>query len=99
MTIAQVLSDRPRARARGPSYNLAMPGFRIERTAEGRRSLRLIGCCGDPERWRREYDQVFLEQTLAEGGRVVSSGPDGVELVDARGRTHHLGAHVLAGSA
>jgi len=76
-----------------------MPGFRIERSADGRRSLRLIGCCGDPERWRREYDQVFLEQTLAEGGRVVASGPEGVEIVDARGRTHHLGAHVLAGSA
>jgi hypothetical protein len=99
LTIAQVLSDPPRSRASGPSYNLVMPGFRIERSADGRRSLHVIGCCGDPERWRREYDQVFLEQTLAEGGRVVSSGPDGVELVDARGRTHHLGAHVLAGSA
>ena len=54
----------------------------------------MIGCCGDPERLRREYDQAFLEQTLAEGGRVVSSGPDGVELIDRKGRTHRLGPHV-----
>ena len=71
-----------------------MPGFRIDRDKEGRRSLRVIGCCGDPERMRRDYDQAFLEQTLAEGGRLVSSGPDGVELRDRRGRTHRLAAGV-----
>jgi hypothetical protein len=70
-----------------------MPGFRIERAPDGRRSLRLIGCCGDPERIRREYEQAFLEQSLAEGGRVVSSGPDGVEVIDRKGRTHHLSVH------
>ena len=71
-----------------------MPAFRIERNERGRLSVRTIGCCGDPDRWQREYDQAFLEQTLAEGGRVVSSGPDGVELIDRKGRTHRLGPHV-----
>lgn len=71
-----------------------MPGFRIERRRDGRRSVRLIGCCGDPDRIRREYEQAFLEQTLAEGGTLVSSGPDGVELVDRRGRTHRIGPGV-----
>jgi hypothetical protein len=71
-----------------------MPGFRIERDADGRRSLRLIGCCGDPDRMRRDYDQAFLEQTLAGGGRLVSSGPGGVALVDRRGRTHRVGPDV-----
>jgi len=71
-----------------------MPGFRIDRDDEGRRSLRLIGCCGDPERMRRDYEQAFLEQTLAEGGTLVSSGPDGVELRDRRGRTHRVGPGV-----
>ena len=71
-----------------------MPGFRFERDAEGRRSLRMIGCCGDPELMRRDCDQAFLEQTLAEGGTLVSSGPDGVELRDRRGRTHRLAAGV-----
>jgi hypothetical protein len=76
-----------------------MPAIRIERNAEGRLSLRMIGCCGDPAAMRREYDQAFLEQTLAAGGHVVASGPDGVEIVDCRGRTHRLGAHVTTGSA
>jgi hypothetical protein len=76
-----------------------MPAFRIQRNEKGRVSVRVIGCCGDPDRWRREYEQVFLEQTLEEGGRVVSSGPDGVELIDRRGRTHRLGAHVTVDSA
>jgi hypothetical protein len=67
-----------------------MPGIRIGRRHDGRRSVRLIGCCGDPDRMRREYDQAFLEQSLREGGRLVSSGPDGVEVVDGRGRTHLL---------
>ena len=67
-----------------------MPGIRIERRHDGRRSVRLIGCCGDPDRMRRDYDQAFLEQELAGGGRLVSSGPDGVELVDGRGRAHRL---------
>jgi hypothetical protein len=71
-----------------------MPEIRIERRRDGRRALRLIGCCGDPERMRRDYDQAFLEQTLAEGGRIVSCGPDGVELVDRRGRTHRVGSGV-----
>jgi hypothetical protein len=69
-----------------------MPGFRIERRDDGRRSVRLIGCCGDPDRIRRDYDRAFLEQELAEGGRVVSSGPDGIELLDHRGRMHRLHA-------
>ena len=76
-----------------------MPGFRIERGADGRRSVRLIGCCGDPDRMRRDYDQAFLEQTLAEGGRLVSSGPDGVELVDRRGRWHRVDPAVTPPSA
>jgi hypothetical protein len=59
-------------------------------------SVRLIGCCGDPEQVRREYEEQFMRQTLEEGGRVVSSGPDGVELVDSRGRTHHVDIHVSA---
>jgi hypothetical protein len=67
-----------------------MPGIRIEQRGDGRRSLRLIGCCGDPDRMRRDYDQAFLEQTLAEGGTVVASGPEGVDLVDGRGRAHRL---------
>lgn len=71
-----------------------MPGIRIERARDGRRSLRLIGCCGDPDRMRRDYDQAFLEQTLAAGGRLVSSGPEGVEVIDRRGRTHRVGPGV-----
>ena len=71
-----------------------MPGFSIDRDEEGRRSLRVVGCCGDPERMRRDYDQAFLEQTLAEGGTLLSSGSDGVELRDRRGRTHRLAAGV-----
>ena len=71
-----------------------MPAFRIERNERGRLSVRTIGCCGDPGRWQREYDQAFLKQTIDEGGRVVSAGPDGVELIDRRGRTHRLGPHV-----
>jgi hypothetical protein len=71
-----------------------MPAFRIERNERGRLSVRTIGCCGDPGRWQREYDQAFLKQTIAEGGRVASTGPDGVELIDRRGRTHRLGPHV-----
>jgi len=71
-----------------------MPAFRIERNERGRLSVRTIGCCGDPGRWQREYDQAFLKQTIDEGGRVVSTGPDGVELIDRRGRTHRLGPHV-----
>jgi hypothetical protein len=67
-----------------------MPGIRIDRSGDGHRSLRLVGCCGDPERMRRDYDQGFLEQTLADGGRLVSCGPEGAELVDRRGRTHRL---------
>jgi hypothetical protein len=67
-----------------------MPGIRIERGHDGRRSVRLIGCCGDPDRTRRDYDRAFLEQELAAGGRLVSSGPGGVELVDRRGRAHLL---------
>jgi hypothetical protein len=68
----------------------SMPGIRIERRHDGRRSVRLIGCCGDPDRMRRDDDRAFLEQELAAGGRLVSSGPDGVELRDSRGRTHVL---------
>ena len=94
MTIAQVLSGGARPAPQVGSYNPGMPAFRIERNEQGRLSVRTIGCCGDPDRWQREYDQVFLEQTLAEGGRVVSTGPDGVELLDRRGRTHRLGPHV-----
>jgi hypothetical protein len=75
-----------------------MPGFRIDRDGEGRRSLRLIGCCGDPERMRRDYDQAFLEQTLAEGGTVVSSGPGGVELRDRRGCLHRVAPGVTVPS-
>jgi hypothetical protein len=75
-----------------------MPAFRIERNERGRLSVRTIGCCGDPDRWQREYDRAFLKQTLTEGGRVVSSGPDGVELIDRKGRTHRLGPHVTVDS-
>ena len=71
-----------------------MPAFRIERTPEGRWRFRAAGCCVDPDRIRRDYEQAFLEQELGEGGRVVSSGPDGVELVDHRGRLHRLSADV-----
>ncbi len=76
-----------------------MPGFRIERTQDGRTSLHLIGCCGDPDRMRRDFDQAFVEQTLAGGGKVVSAGPDGVELLDRRGRTHRVGPGVTLPSA
>jgi hypothetical protein len=71
-----------------------MPAFRIERTPEGRWRFRAAGCCVDPDRIRREYEQAFLEQELDEGGRVTASGPDGVELVDHRGRVHRLSADV-----
>jgi hypothetical protein len=71
-----------------------MPAFRIERTPAGRWRFRAAGCCVDPDRIRREYEQAFLEQELGEGGRVTAAGPDGVELVDHRGRVHRLGAGV-----
>jgi hypothetical protein len=73
-----------------------MPGVKFMRGADGRRSVRLVGCCGDPDRWRREYEEQFLRQTLDEGGRVVSSGPDGVDLLDRRGRKHHVDVHLSA---
>jgi hypothetical protein len=73
-----------------------MPGVKFERSPEGRLKIHLIGCCGDPERWSREYEQQFLRQILDEGGRVVASGPEGVEVVDRRGRTHHLDARLLS---
>jgi hypothetical protein len=72
-----------------------MPGVKFKRRPDGGMSVRLIGCCGDPDRWRREYEQQFLRQTLEEGGRIVSSGPDGIDLVDRRGRTHHVDAALL----
>jgi hypothetical protein len=75
---------------------LEMPGVKFERRPDGRLSIHLIGCCGDPERWSREYEQQFLRQILDEGGRVVASGPEGVEVVDRRGRTHHLDARLLS---
>jgi hypothetical protein len=71
-----------------------MPAFRIERTPGGRWRFRAAGCCVDPDRIRRDYEQAFLEQELGEGGHVVSAGPDGVEMVDHRGRRHRLGAGV-----
>jgi hypothetical protein len=73
-----------------------MPAFRIERTPEGRWRFRAAGCCVDPDRIRREYEQAFLEQELGAGGRVVSTGADGVELIDHRGRAHRLGPGVQA---
>jgi hypothetical protein len=75
-----------------------MPGIRFERGDDGRRSVRMIGCCGDPDRMRRDYDQAFLEQSLAEGGRLVSCGPDGIELVDRHGHEHRLVPGVTAPS-
>ncbi len=69
------------------------------RGADGRRSVRLVGCCGDPDRWRRDYEEQFLRQTLDEGGRVVSSGPGGVDLVDRRGRRHHVDVQLSATAA
>jgi hypothetical protein len=74
--------------ARRALHWAGMPGIRIERTHDGRRSVRLTGCCGDPDRMRRDYDQAFLQQELAAGGRLLSRGPDGAELVDHRGRVH-----------
>jgi hypothetical protein len=65
-----------------------MPGVTFERRSDGSLSVHLVGCCGNLERWRREYDEAFLEQTLAEGGRIVSSGAEGVVVIDRRGRTH-----------
>ncbi len=76
-----------------------MPAFRIQRTAEGRWRIGAAGCCADGDAVRRRYEQAFLEQELAEGGRVVSAGPDGVELVDHRGRVHRLGSGVCVPGA
>lgn len=76
-----------------------MPAFRIQRTAEGRWRIGAAGCCSDRDAVRRGYEQAFLEQELAEGGRVVSAGPEGVELVDHRGRVHRLDAGVCVPAA
>jgi hypothetical protein len=76
-----------------------MPAFRIERTAAGRWRLGAAGCCSGGDAVRRGYEQAFLEQELAEGGRVVSAGPEGVELVDHRGRVHRLDAGVCVPGA
>ena len=36
--------------------------------------------------YRREYEQAYMEQVLAEGGRVLGREGDVVLLVDRRGR-------------
>ena len=95
-TVAQVLTGRVRPR-RGTVRTMA--GFLIRRTQGGRLSVRVAGCCGDPNRWRREYEQAFLHQTLADGGRLVGDGSEGVEVVDRRGRRHLLGPDVVVPAA
>jgi hypothetical protein len=61
-----------------------VPAFTIRRV-DGKLRIRAAGCC-NPAGHRREYERAYLEQVLAEGGRVVGHDGDVVQLVDRRGR-------------
>jgi hypothetical protein len=61
-----------------------MPAFTIKRV-DGKLRFRGVGCC-NPASYRREYERAYMEQVLAEGGRVVGRDGDVVSLVDRRGR-------------
>jgi hypothetical protein len=61
-----------------------MPAFAIKRV-DGKLRFRAVGCC-NPASYRREYERAYMEQVLAEGGRVVDRDGDVVSLVDRRGR-------------
>jgi hypothetical protein len=61
-----------------------MPAFAIRRV-DGKLRLRALGCCTAASH-RREYERAYMEQVLADGGRVVSREGDVVQLVDRRGR-------------
>ena len=61
-----------------------MPAFAIRRV-DGKLRFRAAGCC-NPASYRREYERAYMEQVLAEGGRVVGREGDVVQLVDRRGR-------------
>jgi hypothetical protein len=54
---------------------------------DGHWRLEAQGCCG-VDAHRREYEHAFMEQVLAEGGRVVDREGQTVHLVDRRGRAH-----------
>lgn len=60
------------------------------RRHNGRWTFRGQGCCGDTDATRRMYEQAFLEQTLADGGRIVSDAGGQIEVVDRRGRLHRV---------
>jgi hypothetical protein len=59
---------------------------------DGRWTIRSQGCCGNLAADRRMYEQAFLEQLLADGGRIVSDTGDHVEVLDRRGRIHRIHA-------
>jgi hypothetical protein len=61
-----------------------MPAFSIRRV-DGKLRFRAVGCC-NPADHRREYERAYMEQVLAEGGRVVCREGDTVQLVDRRGQ-------------
>ena len=61
-----------------------MPAFAIRRV-DGKLRIRAAGC-RNPASYRREYERAYMEQVLAEGGRVVDRQGDVVHLVDRRGR-------------
>jgi hypothetical protein len=63
---------------------------------DGRWTFRSQGCCGNLAADRSMYDQAFLEQLLADGGRIVSDGDGQLEVVDRRGRTHRIQADAPA---
>jgi hypothetical protein len=65
-----------------------MPAFAIRRV-DGKLRVRAVGCC-NPANHRREYERAYMEQVLAEGGRVVSREGDVVQLVDRRGRARSV---------
>ena len=61
-----------------------MPSFGVKR-ADGRIRIQARGCCSVDEH-RREYERAYMEQVLADGGRIVARDGSRVDLVDRKGR-------------
>jgi hypothetical protein len=64
-----------------------MAGISVSRV-NGRWSVKAQGCCGNTAAWQREYNRTFLEQTLADGGEIVSQSDAEIVVRDRKGRTH-----------
>ena len=74
-----------------------MAGILLRRDARGRFRLRLQGCCGNLDRWQREYEQAFLEQVVRDGGRVEQTDAGDVVATDRQGKRHRVDATGASG--